>query len=147
MTISFLQLHPRPDARSRRANLGVLLLEFFELYGLNFNYNNVCIRIKNGGGYMHKPDFYRSEVKQRCPEKGLSIEDPDPFTRGNDISRGSYHADKCVSAFEKAFYVLQHAITASRPRVRDERTRSILVNVIQLSPELVEYRKWIEANF
>lgn len=36
MCISFLQLHPRqiPD----NANLGVLLLEFFELYGRKFNY-------------------------------------------------------------------------------------------------------------
>jgi len=148
MTISFLQLHPRPDARSRRANLGVLLLEFFELYGLNFNYGSVCIRIKDGGAYIRKADFYRCDVKQRCPDKGLSIEDP--YTRGNDISRGSYHSDKCVVAFEKAFFVLQNAILPPRSqsqRKAGRRTPSILVNVIQLSPELVEYRKWIEENF
>ena len=145
MTISFLQLHPREGARTGRANVGVLLLEFFELYGLTFNYPHVCLRITDGGGYIQKSDFYRSEVRQRCPDKGLSIEDP--YTRGNDISRGSYHSDKCVSAFEKAFYALQHAITPARQRFHGERTRSILVNVIQLSPELVEYRRWIESNF
>merc|ERR1712071_701178 len=32
MTISFLQLHPRPDATQPMANLGVLLIEFLELY-------------------------------------------------------------------------------------------------------------------
>ncbi|ALC39006.1 Trf4-2, partial [Drosophila busckii] len=37
MCISFLQLHPRNNFHSN-INLGVLLLEFFELYGLRFNY-------------------------------------------------------------------------------------------------------------
>ena len=31
MVLSFLQMHQRPGARSARANLGVLLIEFFEL--------------------------------------------------------------------------------------------------------------------
>jgi len=147
MTISFLQLHPRYDARQTRSNLGVLLLEFFELYGLNFNYNNVCIRIKDGGRYIQKSEFYRSEVKQRCPDKGLSIEDP--TTRGNDISRGSYHSDKCAAAFEKAFFVLQHAVLPhgrAGPR-KPERTPTILGSIIQMSPELVAYRQWVENNF
>jgi len=148
MAISFLQLHPRADARAIRANLGVLLLEFFELYGVNFNYNNVCIRIKDGGGYIQKSDFYRCEVKQRCPEKGLSIEDP--YTRGNDISRGSYHSDKCAASFEKALFALQNVVMPGRTQAQrnvKRRTASILVNVIQLSPELVAYRRWIEDNF
>lgn len=43
MCISFLQLHPRQHFET--ANLGVLLLEFFELYGRNFNYERTGISI------------------------------------------------------------------------------------------------------
>ena len=35
-------------------NLGVLLIEFFELYGKKFNYNNVGIRLVGSGSYFHK---------------------------------------------------------------------------------------------
>jgi len=154
MTISFLQLHPRPDARRPQANLGVLLLEFFELYGLHFNYNNVCIRVKRGGSYLPKSEFYRKEVGARCPDKGLCIEDP--YTQGNDISRGSYHSDMVAVAFEKALYSLRFAMfpdpSAKGPlslRLKKARrkTPSLLLNIIQLSPELVAYRKWIRTNF
>merc|ERR1719208_740793 len=33
MVVSFFQMHQRPDACHGEANLGVLLMEFFELYG------------------------------------------------------------------------------------------------------------------
>ena len=38
MAVSFLQNHPRDCSKT---NLGVLLIEFFELYGKRFNYNKV----------------------------------------------------------------------------------------------------------
>lgn len=73
------QLHPRFDALDPNANLGVLLVEFFELYGRNFNYLKAAIRIKDGGAYVAKDDI------QRCMENGyrpsmLCIEDP--LTKG-----------------------------------------------------------------
>src|ERR1044071_2012792 len=35
-------------------NLGVLLIEFFELYGVNFNFLRVAICVKRGGEYVLK---------------------------------------------------------------------------------------------
>ncbi|KAG8813633.1 hypothetical protein FRB91_000860 [Serendipita sp. 411] len=35
-------------------NLGVLVVEFFELYGFFFNYNGVGVSINNGGSYFLK---------------------------------------------------------------------------------------------
>ena len=35
-------------------NLGVLLIEFFELYGKKFNYDNVGIRLVGNGSYFNK---------------------------------------------------------------------------------------------
>ena len=42
------------NAGSPAANLGVLLIEFFELYGRHFNYMNTAIRVKDGGSYVPK---------------------------------------------------------------------------------------------
>jgi non-canonical poly(A) RNA polymerase PAPD5/7 len=59
MVVSFLQLHIRSDARSENPNLGVLLLEFFELYGRHFNYTNTAISIIRGGAYLPKEEVIR----------------------------------------------------------------------------------------
>lgn len=59
MCISFLQLHPRPERLRQPHNLGVLLVEFFELYGRKFNYVKTAIRVKNGGSYVSKDEMQK----------------------------------------------------------------------------------------
>lgn len=86
MCISFLQLHPRHNSYAN-ANLGVLLLEFLELYGRKFNYMKTGISIKNGGRYIPKEELQREMVDGHRPSL-LCIEDP--LTPGNDIGRSSY---------------------------------------------------------
>lgn len=86
MCISFLQLHPRQNSYAN-ANLGVLLLEFLELYGRKFNYMKTGISIKNGGRYIPKEELQREMVDGHRPSL-LCIEDP--LTPGNDIGRSSY---------------------------------------------------------
>lgn len=54
-------------------NLGILLIEFFELYGLNFNWQDLGISIREGGTYYRKRD--RGWFKQG-PQPNISIEDP-----------------------------------------------------------------------
>ena len=56
MVVSFLQQHVREDARSPKANLGVLLVEFFELYGVHFNYTRTGIQVKEEGAYLPKDE-------------------------------------------------------------------------------------------
>lgn len=56
LTESFVQLHPRPEATQPNANLGVLLIEFLELYGRHFNYLKTALRIRNGGSYVPKDE-------------------------------------------------------------------------------------------
>lgn len=55
-----LKLHPRTEATQPNANLGVLLIEFLELYGRHFNYLKTALRIRDGGSYVPK-----DEVKTR----------------------------------------------------------------------------------
>lgn len=54
-------------------NLGVLLVEFFELYGYYFHYSEVGISLQKGGQY-----FSKEEREWRHPQKPwlLTIEDP-----------------------------------------------------------------------
>ncbi|KAJ7481043.1 hypothetical protein B0H11DRAFT_2280326 [Mycena galericulata] len=94
LVISFLQMHPKirhgqidPDR-----NLGVLVVEFFELYGRRFHYEEVGISLREGGSYFGKRQRGWGWGEQwGGARKGglLSIEDPgDP---SNDISSGSYN--------------------------------------------------------
>ena len=75
LAISFLQMHPkirRGEIIAER-NLGVLVMEFFELYGCYFNYEEVGISVRGGGTYYSKvhrgwQDYFKKNL--------LSIEDP-----------------------------------------------------------------------
>lgn len=75
MIVSFLQLHPRIDARSRDNNLGVLLIEFFELYGKQFNYMRTGIRVRDGGSYVPKEEIFK-QFNNGYRASILCIEDP-----------------------------------------------------------------------
>ena len=70
MVVSFLQLHARHDVGEDDANLGVLLLEFFELYGKSFDYQSLAIRVTGSGSYVPKEEI---QVGLLCLVWGLVI--------------------------------------------------------------------------
>lgn len=75
LAISFLQMHPkiRRGEIDPSRNLGVLVMEFFELYGCYFNYREVGISVRDGGSYYNKAQ--RGWADYKSPSL-LSIEDP-----------------------------------------------------------------------
>lgn len=80
LAISFLQMHPkiRRGEIDPEKNLGVLVMEFFELYGCYFNYDEVGISVRDGGTYFSKRMRGWYDPTRRS---ALSIEDPvDPST-------------------------------------------------------------------
>ncbi|XP_022341415.2 terminal nucleotidyltransferase 4B-like isoform X2 [Crassostrea virginica] len=143
MTVSFFQLHPRFEAVDPNANLGVLLIEFFELYGRNFNYLKAGIRIKDGGSYVAKDDIQKSMDNGYRPSM-LCIEDP--LTKGNDIGRSSYGAMQVKQAFDYAFVVMAYAVSPQFMIARKPK-HSILGRIIRVTDEVVEYRCWIKKTF
>lgn len=143
MCISFLQLHPRQNF-TENSNLGILLLEFLELYGRKFNYMKTGISIKNGGRYMPKEELQREMVDGHRPSL-LCIEDP--LTPGNDIGRSSYGALQVKQAFEYAYIVLDQAVARVNAFLNDCNQNSILGRVIRVTDEVIDYRKWVKANF
>ncbi|XP_021373819.1 non-canonical poly(A) RNA polymerase PAPD7-like isoform X2 [Mizuhopecten yessoensis] len=143
LTVSFLQLHPRYDATSPEANLGVLLIEFFELYGRNFNYINTGIRIKKGGAYIRKEEIQKSMDSGYRPSL-LCIEDP--LTEGNDIGRSSYGAMKVKQSFEYAYLVMTYTVMPQNSHILRP-NHSILGRIVRVTDEVVDYRKWIKDTF
>jgi non-canonical poly(A) RNA polymerase PAPD5/7 len=144
LAISFLQMHPkiRRGEIDPNKNLGALLMDYFELYGVYFNYEETGISIREGGMYFNKKR--RGWHSYERDKKGLlSLEDPSdpcelffhfllmiliithfpfsfPFYLANDVSRGSYNFHKVRTALAGAFGILtskaynQAGILASR---------------------------------
>ncbi|KAG0345868.1 hypothetical protein BG004_002897 [Podila humilis] len=108
MILSFLQMHPKIQQGliNPMDNLGVLFLEFFELYGTCFNYSKVGLSVSDGGFYFDKirhpvgqPNF-----SSRPGEVLLCSVDPNDST--NDTARGSYQLKRIRETFLRAFGTL-----------------------------------------
>ncbi|KAL4706160.1 hypothetical protein ACJJTC_013625, partial [Scirpophaga incertulas] len=156
MCISFLQLHPRPERLHQPHNLGILLIEFFELYGRKFNYVKTALRVKNGGAYVSKDEIQQLNDGHR--PSLLCIEDP--LTPGNDIGRSSYGALQVKQAFDYGFIILQQAAgsgpwglgavqaymaTAKGKPVGSE--NSILGRIVRITDNVLHYRRWVRDMF
>lgn len=108
LVCSFLQMHPRLQRREMvpADNLGTLLLEFLEVYGKNFNYDEVGICLSGKGSYYSKTR--RGWQSDRHSKLTLSIEDPADPT--NDVSSGSYNMNQVRQSISGAFEVLTASV-------------------------------------
>ena len=70
MTVSFLQNHKRQEGRNKGINMGVLLIEFFELYGRKFNYEKVGLICYAFGDHNKCSVMYPGERWRFLYEKG-----------------------------------------------------------------------------
>lgn len=139
LIVSFLQLHPRYKAATVDANVGVLLIEFFELYGRHFNYMKTGITVLDDGSYFAKTDMDSPDDRSL-----LYIIDPtDP--QGN-ASRGCYGMWQVKQAFEQAFLRL-NASVLSRDIPTPKSESSLLGSIIEISAEVDEYRNWVDSNW
>uniref|UniRef100_A0A3Q3JXC9 Terminal nucleotidyltransferase 4B n=1 Tax=Monopterus albus TaxID=43700 RepID=A0A3Q3JXC9_MONAL len=144
MAVSFLQLHYREDVCSPNINIGVLLIEFFELYGRHFNYLKTGIRIKDGGCYVAKDEVQKNMMDGYRPSM-LYIEDP--LQPDNDVGRSSYGAMQVKQAFDYAYVVLNHAVSPIAKYYPNNETESILGRIIRVTQEVDEYREWIRKTW
>ena len=113
MIIAHLRTHP---ACGEEPNLGVLLLDFFELYGRHLRPEVVGISAE---AYLNKAD--RGWVDERRPDL-FAVEDP--READNDLGRNSFNARAIRTAFDHAHRLLS-APAASR-------TESLLGRVVHL---------------
>ncbi|XP_034472209.1 non-canonical poly(A) RNA polymerase protein Trf4-1-like [Drosophila innubila] len=131
MCVSFMKLHSRNF--NGKTNIGVLILEFFELYGLQFNYSQIEISIANGCAHTKRGNWLSP----------LCI--PDPLQPGNDLGRGSFSIVAIKQAFRYAYRVLSQAVNPVSDTFSNN--NSILGRIIHISDEVIEYRAWLHQTF
>ncbi|XP_071824004.1 terminal nucleotidyltransferase 4B-like isoform X1 [Apostichopus japonicus] len=135
MIVSFLQLHVPPEP----VNYGVLLIEFFELYGVNFNYFKTGITFENGGSYFPKEDasFMTDRFSLLCLK--------DPLNNGVDLGRNSFVFMEVRKAFHYAYQVLTQAVV---PHIDQESNgHSILGRIRRVTDEVMDHRLWVQQNW
>ena len=139
LLVSFLQLHPRIAANDSSANLGVLLIEFFELYGRHFNYMKTAISVQDGGSYFPKETLLQdSEFSDNAL---LYISDP--INPKENASRGCYGMWQVKQAFDSAYQRLHSNVISRENPI--PRTESLLSTIIKVSEEVDEYRNWVDS--
>lgn len=113
MIISFMQQRQKLAAHLNTSfswNLGCLLLDFFKLYGFEFNYVVTGLSIVNNGFYFNKQERGSEWFNPNKPIT-LSVENPDPtVTPSVDIGKNSYMLSKVKRVFEHAYNVLNSVI-------------------------------------
>lgn len=139
LVLSFLQVHPKlqRDEITAERNLGTLLMEFLELYGKNFGYDECGISVRGDGSYFSKRQ--RGMFDSRKPFM-LCIEDPHDIgtwsqlkalTAGNNIAMGSFAIISVRSALGGAFDILQAALCQRANELYEFRQRQRKLRVEQ----------------
>lgn len=103
----FLALHPKISTGCMDSldNLGTLLIEFFELYGRNFSYDNLIIALDpetDAPMYFQKQDYPNLNTSRNT----FSIVIQDPSDPDNNITRSSYNLRDLKKAFGGAYQLL-----------------------------------------
>ena len=140
LIVSFLQLHPRKAATDDDSNLGVLLIEFFELYGRHFNYRQTAIDVCGGGRYFPKSEWVHP---QSLSDGILCLVDPVAPT--DNTARGSYHFLRVKLAFEHAFVVLSQAVLHRESEIKSRKT--VLSLILSVSDKVKKHREWVSQRW
>lgn len=136
MIVSYLQHRAREDvarnwgASGRHYNLGSLLLEFLELYGVDYNYVTTGISVRHDGYYFAKGG---QDVKSSFwqPTRPFSIAMENPLDPTSDVGAGAFKMQMIQRIFGHAFKTLLAYV--SEPY---ERTDSILARIIPPTEEM-----------
>ena len=113
MIVSFLQHRERDGFNFRRPslyNLGCLLVEFFELYGLDFNYVTTGISVRHDGFYFPKGAKDRKEYFWQ-PNRRFSMAIENPLEPTHDVGKPSYRIQIVQRSYELAFKTLLAHLT------------------------------------
>ena len=109
MVLSFLQMRfqylGRDSCDPLKMNLGSLLLEFFELYGLDFNYVTTGISVREDGCYFPKGSKEKRDMFWN-PTKPFQLALENPHDPKSDVGCGSYRIKLIQRVFDVAFRLL-----------------------------------------
>ena len=138
MIVSFLQQRSREDLHSKGTaggnyyNLGSLLLDFFELYGMDFNYVTTGISVRNDGFYFAKGEREKKSIFWQ-PNRPFSLAVENPLETTMDVGAGAFRMNMIQRIFEHAFKTFMAYVAEPR-----EHTDSILATIIPPTEEMVK---------
>lgn len=142
MCIRFLQTQPINQV-DKNANLGILLVGFFEFFGQTFDFRKNCI--ENDGRFLPEEEKKRN-VRLEYSAKKLCSEDP--LIPLNNTTHPLYHVEYLKCAFQYAYNsLLSKADPSIQIDTNDCTWSSLLGRIIQISDKVIEYRKWVSATF
>ena len=136
MIVSFLQHRVRDDmardcgSSGRYYNLGSLLLDFFEFYGIDFNYVTTGISVRHDGYYFAKGQRDMKAVFWQ-PSRPCSLAMENPLDPSTDVGAGAFRMQMIKRIFEHAYKTLLAYV--SEPM---EPTDSILATIIPPTEEM-----------
>ncbi|OIR58510.1 MAG: Poly(A) RNA polymerase [Amphiamblys sp. WSBS2006] len=118
MVKNFLSLHPKIQAReiAPKKNLCVLLVEFFELFGINLNTRDVVV---TESGYEKRKEATQPRIAVMSPT------DPEL-----DLTKNTFLWHHIRSVFENAHYTLVDALVSNATERNPPETASILSAII-----------------
>ena len=137
MIVALLQHRERDAVNYRRPslnNLGSLLLEFLELYGIEFNYLTTGISVRHDGFFFPKGAADRKEnFYQAMRPFMLAVENPLDTTM--DVGKGSFRMQTVQRAFAVAYrMIMAHTAAPAQPTI------SILATILPPTEEMMERR-------
>ncbi|KAF0492455.1 PolyA RNA polymerase cid14 [Gigaspora margarita] len=159
MILSFLQLHPEIQKGliiPEDENLGVLLIEFFELYGIHYNYEDLAIRVAKDKSSGFNIGYYRKKYEDwtmKDPITNICIQDPSDST--NDIARSTKNMRTIRGEFWRAFQRLVTRVgylERCSPRdedgtLKDLQNQSILSSIVYISSDVRKRRDQLYKDY
>lgn len=139
LILSFLQNHTKSKGKLKEAtekeNLATILIDFFQYYGILFDYSKYVVSVLNNGAYLLKED--KNWKYENFPDS-LAIEDPE--NPDNDLGKASFNIKQIKLAFQHAYYVLTNPnITAPN--------NSMISKLIFIPHQIVFYRDEIKRLY
>lgn len=133
MIVSFLQHRERDSYNNDRPsvyNLGCLLVEFLELYGMDMNYITTGISVRHDGFYFPKGAMDRKDIYYN-PARPFTLAMENPLDPSMDVGKASFRISIVQRAMDVAFKVLLAHV--AEPVVL---ASSILASILPSSPEM-----------
>jgi non-canonical poly(A) RNA polymerase PAPD5/7 len=129
MIVGFLQHRERDAVNYRRPslnNLGCMLLEFLELYGMQFNYMTTGMSIRHDGFFFPKGAADKKEMFWQ-PSRPFSMALENPLDTTADVGKSSFRIGMVQRAFAVAFrMLLAHTAAPLEPTANGSILETIL---------------------
>ncbi|CAJ0574020.1 unnamed protein product, partial [Mesorhabditis spiculigera] len=125
-------------AEDQSINLGLLLMHFLEIFGQEFNYTDVGIRVKDACYVRKEGDMRRAGY--------LYLEDP--LLPENDVCRSSYNILVVRAAFERALIILKSIVVpelVNKTAWGKHYTGSMMGGLLTISQSQYTYRLWLKG--